>query len=51
MNTGNQRSYIADKVRGELALVAAGAQYVSIIIVVAGQGENRVCEYVRVFLR
>ena len=51
MDTGSQRSYITNRVRRELALTTAGAQHMTIVTFGAKQGENRVCEYVRVGLR
>ena len=51
MDTGSQMSYIADAVRQQLALTAAGERSLSIMTFGATQGSDRSCEYVRVGLR
>lgn len=51
MDTGSQQSYIADNMRKQLALTAAGEKRMTIATFGTAQGQERTCEYVKVGLK
>ena len=51
MDTGSQRSYITESVKGRLALTATGQQHMTILTFCASKKGDHVCEYVKVGLK
>ena len=51
MDTGSQRSYVTDSTREGLALTVVGKQRMTITTFGANQGDNHVCDCVRVGLQ
>ena len=51
IDTGSQRSYITEKVRNRLALMAAGERCMTTVIFGGTSHDECVCDYVRVSLK